>query len=198
MSMHVANTYKWQQHYTCTEERHMDLACTSDWHLDVVRAASDSQNSNVSAYISNNKNIVRRGGGIKERLDRAFANASWKSLFSASKVTHLKSGKFDHIPIMVELHQPLLNAHIACFGLKRCGHNMRNVKMWLDKLGVLKWKDTRCTECVRRSKPQELPYLNGRGIPSRLDNLRLKVFGIRSHPLMPNHTQQAPLRWRRD
>ncbi|KAM1837470.1 hypothetical protein ACFX14_019273 [Malus domestica] len=42
-------------------------------------------------------------GGIKERLDRFCGTASWKNLFAQADVTYLKSCKYDHIPIMLEV-----------------------------------------------------------------------------------------------
>ena len=41
------------------------------------------------------------GNTIWERLDRAVANGDWETLFSTSKVSHLKYGSFDHKPMVI-------------------------------------------------------------------------------------------------
>lgn len=70
-----------------------------------------------------------RGGGIKKRLDRACATASWRNMFTVSKVTHLKSCKSDHIPLLLELsHTSLERNHRLFFDMRSCVCSIRNVR----------------------------------------------------------------------
>ena len=44
----------------------------------------------------------RQGGLVLERLDRAFATASWLSLNPATRVNHVKANSSDHNPIIIK------------------------------------------------------------------------------------------------
>ncbi|XP_004310201.1 PREDICTED: uncharacterized protein LOC101298860 [Fragaria vesca subsp. vesca] len=45
----------------------------------------------------------RAGELVKTRLDRFVANKEWKEVFSASRVTHMKPSRSDHVPLGIEI-----------------------------------------------------------------------------------------------
>ncbi|KAK3012916.1 hypothetical protein RJ639_009673 [Escallonia herrerae] len=53
---------------------------------------------------SNNRPL---SANIKERLDKAYANAAWCTLFPDASVTHLPGTASDHLPIVLKTHKPL-------------------------------------------------------------------------------------------
>ncbi|KAK3003071.1 hypothetical protein RJ639_020030 [Escallonia herrerae] len=44
---------------------------------------------------------------IRERLDKAYANIAWCTLFPYASVTHLPGKASDHLPIVLKTHKPL-------------------------------------------------------------------------------------------
>ncbi|KAK2999101.1 hypothetical protein RJ639_024133 [Escallonia herrerae] len=53
---------------------------------------------------SNNRPL---SANIKERLDKAYANTAWCTLFPDASVTHLPRKASDHLPIVLKTHKPI-------------------------------------------------------------------------------------------
>ena len=44
---------------------------------------------------------------VQERLDRALSSLAWNDLFPNSTVSHIWSSTLDHMPILIEVGQPI-------------------------------------------------------------------------------------------
>lgn len=74
---------------------------------------------------------------MKEGLDRFCATATWKNLFFAAKVMHLKSCKSDYIPILLEVTPAKNSMNHRLFQFEECGRTIRSVRRLYMRLGHL-------------------------------------------------------------
>lgn len=63
---------------------------------------------------------------ILDRIDRCFANPSWRLLYPEASVTHLPRVFLDHCPMPIDLVKPPLATQISRSDFKLCGSYIQN------------------------------------------------------------------------
>ena len=73
---------------------------------------------------------------ILERIDRCFANPSWRTLYSDATVTHLPRIWSDHCPVLLELYvDHMCVISLNHFVFRQCGYCTRNSLQWCNTHG---------------------------------------------------------------